>query len=72
MAKQINFEIDEQGDVTVEMSGFHGKGCRALQEAFNNAHGKVTQVKKPEYNRPCVKKERHSRPCDWIGPKLPA
>lgn len=55
MAKLINVTIDEQGDASVDLTGFQGKGCHALQEAFQHALGKNVQtVKKPEYNRPCI------------------
>lgn len=42
MPKLINVEIDEHGDATVTMEGFHGKGCQRLQKAFNVALGKAS------------------------------
>lgn len=54
MAQIINVVIDEHGDSTVDLEGFHGVGCHAIQEAFQRAIGKQTEsLKKPEYNRPC-------------------
>lgn len=54
MAKIITVEIDEHGDSSIDLAGFHGKGCDVLQQAFTSAIGKSVLVeKKPEYNRPC-------------------
>lgn len=56
MAKIITVEIDEAGDQTVDLAGYHGKGCAAVQEVFERAVGKsVSVVRKPEYNKVAVK-----------------
>lgn len=40
------------GDVEVDLQGFHGKGCHAVQEALSKAlGGEVTaERKKPEFH----------------------
>lgn len=50
----VTVEIDNaSGDVEVDLAGFNGKGCHAIQEGFAKAIGKTeTVVKKPEFNRP--------------------
>lgn len=52
--KTITVVIDEHGESTVDLAGFNGKGCDAIQQGFARAVGSSThEVKKPEYNRPC-------------------
>lgn len=52
MAKIITIEIDEAGDQTVDLAGYEGKGCAAVQAVFERAVGKSTSVtRKPEYNK---------------------
>lgn len=49
--KTVTITIDENGDASVDLAGFKGKGCEAVQKAF--ALGKVTTSKtKPEYYQP--------------------
>jgi hypothetical protein len=53
MAKIITATIDpENGEVEVDLAGYKGKGCHAIQEAFSKALGGKTIVdtKKPEFN----------------------
>jgi hypothetical protein len=58
MAKIITMTIEtegaEAGDATVELDGYKGKGCHAIQEIFAKALGGKTKklVRKPEYNTP--------------------
>ena len=50
----ITIEIDDKGDSTIDLAGFNGKGCAAIQEGFARAVGKsVDSHVKPEYNKPC-------------------
>ena len=50
MAKIITVLIDEAGDQSVDLEGYHGKGCSAVQKVFEDAVGKSTKVtKKPEW-----------------------
>ncbi len=50
MAEQIvTVEVDKNGNFTVDLVGFQGKGCKAVADAFNKI-GKVTKEEyKPEY-----------------------
>jgi hypothetical protein len=56
MAKIITVTIETEGldagDATVELDGYKGKGCHAIQEIFTKALGGKTKklVRKPEYN----------------------
>ncbi|PWT76230.1 MAG: hypothetical protein C5B59_07100 [Bacteroidetes bacterium] len=51
MAKIITIEIDENGDQTVDLAGYRGKGCAAVQAVFERAVGKSVKVtRKQEYN----------------------
>ena len=51
MSKIITVEIDnETGNLTVDLDGYQGVGCAAVQEAFAATLGKSTHsVNKPEY-----------------------
>ena len=53
MSKIITVEIDnETGNLTVDLDGYQGVGCAAVQEAFAATLGKSTHsVNKPEYNK---------------------
>ena len=53
MSKIITIEIDnETGNLTVDLDGYQGVGCAAVQEAFAATLGKSTHsVNKPEYNK---------------------
>lgn len=58
MAKIVTMTIDENGDPTIDLEGYQGKGCHAIQEVFGRALGTtVKAVKKPEYNK-VVKNEK--------------
>lgn len=62
MAKIITIEIDENGDQTVDLQGYHGKGCAAVQAVFERAIGKSTKVvRKPEYNQQGINKNTITR-----------
>lgn len=57
MAKIITVTIDpETGDAEVDLQGYKGKGCHAVQEAFAKGFGGVSKklTKKPEYNQVVV------------------
>jgi hypothetical protein len=54
MAKIITVSIDlETGDPEVDLQGYKGKGCHAVQEAFQKGYGGTSKklVKKPEFNQ---------------------
>lgn len=54
--KIITIEIPDDGtDASVDLAGFQGKGCGAIQEAFAKAVGKSTHItRKAEFNAPCI------------------
>ena len=56
--KLIIVEIDNStGDLTVDLDGYEGKGCGAVQEAFAATLGKSTHsVNKPEFSHLPTKK----------------
>jgi hypothetical protein len=60
MAKEITIIIDETGQTSVDLEGFHGKGCAAVIEGFAKAAGASTtgMVKKSEYNAPAITANR--------------
>jgi Protein of unknown function (DUF2997) len=53
----ITIEIDNStGDLTVDLEGYQGVGCSAVQEAFARTLGKTAHSEiKPEYNKLPVK-----------------
>ena len=59
MAKEITITIGD-GQCDVDLEGFQGKGCHAVQEAFAKAlAGKQTHVqRKREFNAPSLEKKR--------------
>ena len=59
--KTILVEIDpETGGATVDLEGYQGHGCAAVQEVFGRALGTTTHsTKKPEFTR-CRPKRRAS------------
>lgn len=60
--KIVTVEIDESGDQTVDLAGYEGKGCAAVQQVFERAVGKsVAVTRKPEYNKVPVKKNTLTR-----------
>lgn len=51
MAKTVNVDIDEKGNISVDIIGGIDGSCKAIADAFKKL-GKVTKdVKKPEYYR---------------------
>jgi hypothetical protein len=55
----VTVTIDEKGDAEVDLAGFNGKGCAAIQEGFAAAMGNSTHVThKPEFNKPCETKTK--------------
>ena len=53
MARIITATIDpETGEVEVDLAGYKGKGCHAIQDAFSKGLGgkTVKETKKPEFN----------------------
>ena len=47
--KIVTVEVDKNGNFTVDLVGFQGKGCKAVAAAFESV-GKVTKEElKPEF-----------------------
>ena len=42
------------GEVELDLAGYKGKGCHALQDVFSKALGgeTLTETRKPEFNAP--------------------
>lgn len=57
--KIVTVTIDEKGNADVDLAGFNGKGCDAIQQGFAKAIGVATvSGHKPEFNRPCDTKTK--------------
>jgi hypothetical protein len=58
--KIITIEIDEKGEASVDLEGFQGKGCHAIQEGFAIAlGGSQTHIeRKREFNAPSIEKKQ--------------
>ena len=48
--KTITIEIDEQGNSSIDLHGFHGKGCGDVAEALRGKDTLVVDRKKREYH----------------------
>jgi hypothetical protein len=48
--KIITIEIDEQGNSSLDLKGFQGKGCGDVAQAFRGEDSLVTDRKKREYD----------------------
>ena len=48
--EKLIIEIDEQGDVIVDLDGFKGKGCAAVMDVIEEALGPSARKNKPEYD----------------------
>lgn len=54
MAKTLTATIDPTtGEVELDLDGYKGKGCHAIQEVFTKALGGkvIAEEKKPEFNQ---------------------
>lgn len=57
--KEIEFTIDENGEVEIDLKGYNGKGCHLVAEAFIKALGKAkTTNKKQEFWQTEVKQKQ--------------
>ncbi|HAX42402.1 MAG TPA: hypothetical protein PLF84_00145 [Bryobacteraceae bacterium] len=48
--KTITVEIDEQGNSSIDLHGFHGKGCGDVAEALRDKDTLVVDRKKREFH----------------------
>lgn len=49
--KIVTVEIDKNGNFTVDMAGYQGKGCKAVAKAFESVGKVVNEELKPEYHQ---------------------
>jgi len=49
MAKFATIEIDENGEISVELDGFKGVGCAAVMDTLTKGSKVTHRQKKPEY-----------------------
>lgn len=62
MSRKVEFTIDEDGNIEVDMQGFHGKGCSQLSEKLARALGVVVKnKKKAEYYQSTKTKQKIRR-----------
>jgi len=47
--KTITIEIDEQGNSSLDLSGFQGKGCGEVAKALQGSDTVAKSQKKPEF-----------------------
>lgn len=61
MPRIVTVDVDvTTGDAEVDLEGFNGKGCGAIQEAFAKAHGSAEVVThKPEFHKPCLQTNKN-------------
>jgi hypothetical protein len=48
-AKTVIIEIDEQGNSTIDLDGFHGKGCADVAKDFHSHDVVKTTRTKPDF-----------------------
>lgn len=54
MAKIVNVDIDlSTGDLSVDLEGFHGKGCAEVAKAFEELGNVKVSRKKREFTESC-------------------
>ena len=51
MAEQkMVIQINEDGEISVDLDGFKGQGCAAVMDLIENAMGPAARTNKPEYD----------------------
>ena len=56
--KIITIEIDDQGNSSLDLKGFQGKGCGDVAEAFRGADSLVVNRQKRDYHVLAVEKRK--------------
>lgn len=57
MTKIITLTFDDEGNPSIDLAGYKGKGCEAVQSVFGRVLGTTKKtVTKPEFNKPCMDK----------------
>lgn len=49
--KIVTVEVDKNGNFSVDMAGFQGKGCKAVADAFSAVGKVINEETKPEYHQ---------------------
>lgn len=61
--KTVTIEIDEQGKSSIDLAGFHGKGCGDVAKAFQGQDVVAkSQTKREFYLESAVKQAQQKRP----------
>jgi hypothetical protein len=62
--KTVTIEIDDQGNSSIDLDGFEGKGCTDIAKAFQSADSVVRSKKKREFHlEGTASKEELRRKC---------
>jgi hypothetical protein len=56
--KTIEISVDETGEVTVDLHGFHGQGCQKVLSDFSAGDRVKIERTKPEFRETVVTKEQ--------------
>ena len=48
--ERLVIEIGEDGEVSVDLNGFKGKGCAGVMDVIEEALGPAKRTNKPEYD----------------------
>jgi hypothetical protein len=58
MSKKIEISIQPDGEVDIDLSGFHGKGCQKVLDDFADGATPKHVVTKREFHESASEKER--------------
>lgn len=62
MPKMVTVEIDEStAEFSVDLTGFHGKGCAEITKAFESLGRVKKSIKKPEYLEKTNKNQQQNK-----------
>lgn len=59
--KLITVEIDEAGNSTIDLEGFHGQGCGDVSKDFRGDDSVIASIKKREFYAAAVQSKRVER-----------
>jgi hypothetical protein len=48
--EKMVLEINEEGEISVDLDGFKGKGCAAIMDLLEETIGPAERENKPEYD----------------------
>ena len=61
MSKEIEVTIDDNGETSVDLKGFDGKGCQEVMDKLTKVLGKKTKLeKKPEFYKEAQQQKERS------------